>query len=243
MSDDELLQRVEALERDNARLRRLLDGHGSTASLRHQTRNTLAMVRDVVRRSAETSDSVEDYAAHLEGRLDAVFRIQNTIANRPLDGVSLHTLLGDELMVHMVSRRERLSISGPDILLQPAAASALALAFHELNTNAIKFGALSVPEGRLAVTWSVEPDGADGQPWLTLDWVESGSSVKTSPARRGFGSEVIEHAVPYQLSGRGSLDVKPTGLRCTLHLPLTPSLGSLHVMPDVDVLADEPSLP
>jgi two-component sensor histidine kinase len=239
MSDDELFQRIRDLERDNARLRRLLDETGSPAGLRHQTRNTLAMVRDVIRRSAETSDNVEDYAAHLEGRLDAVFRIQTTIANRLLDGVSLHTLLADELMVHAISRRDELSIDGPDILLTPAAASALALAFHELSTNAVKFGPLGLSGGRLSVTWSVAT-GDHGQPWLSFHWVESGGMRPATPVRRGFGSEVIEHAVPYQLDGIGSLAFTPSGVRCTLRLPLKGTLGRLQPPTDIGSANDEP---
>ena len=239
MSDDEPLHRVQALENDNARLRRLLDRRGSTAGLRHQTQNTLAMVRDVVRRSAETGDTVDNYAAHLEGRLDAVFRVQTLIAHRFLDGISLHSLLTDELMVHTLGRAERLSIDGPNVLLQPPAASALALAFHELTTNAIKFGAFSVPEGRLAVTWSVGSDDAH-EPLLVLEWVESGVGPQPSRARHGFGSEVIEHAVPYQLSGRTVLDFTATGLRCTFHLPLTPGLGSVREPRDGEAADDEP---
>ena len=232
MSNDERMHRIECLERDNARLRRLLDQRGSTAGLRHETRNTLAMVRDVVRRSAENSDSVEDYVAHLEGRLDAVTRIQTAIANRLLDGVSLHGLVADELTVHAIDLQERLSIDGPTILLYPAAAGALALAFHELATNALKFGALKMSEGRLAVTWSIQP-GNDGQPWLTLEWIESSVSVPTSSIQRGFGSEVIEHMVPYQLGGRGDLHLTPAGLRCTFHLPMAPWLGRLHEVQDI----------
>lgn len=244
MSDDELRRRVETLEHDNARLRRLLDQRGATAGLRHETRNTLAMVRDVVRRSAETgADTLENYVAHLEGRLDAVFRVQNALANRLLDGISLYSLVADELMVHALSRRERLSIGGPDVLLRPAAAGPLALAVHELATNAVKFGALTEPEGQLAVSWSVGP-GEDGQSWLTVDWVETGGSMPASGMRRGFGSEVIEQLIPYQLGGRGKLDLAPAGVRCTLLLPLTPGLGSLREPLEADPLDDDaPSIP
>lgn len=228
MSDDELRRRVEALEHDNARLRRLLDQRGATAGLRHETRNTLAMIRDVVRRSAETgTDTVENYVAHLEGRLDAVFRVQNALANRRLDGISLYSLVADELMVHALGRRERLTIGGPDVLLRPTAAGPLALAIHELATNAVKFGTLTGPEGQLAVHWAVGP-GEDGQPWLRVEWVETGGSLPVPDARRGFGSEVVEHLIPYQLGGRGTLDPAPAGVRCTILLPLTPGLGSLR---------------
>ena len=230
MSDHDLLRRLEILERDNVRLRRLLDGRGTTAGLRHETRNTLAMVRDVVRRSAETSGSVEDYAAHLEGRLDAVIRIQTAIANRLQDGVSLHGLVADELTVPAIGTRERLAIEGPDFLLQPAAAGPLGLAFHELATNAVKFGTLASPAARIDVTWAVTESEGD-RPCLALDWVESGAPVPPRPARRGFGTEVIEHMVPYQLGGHGALAFAPDGIRCSLRLPMTPALGQLRPPP------------
>ena len=90
----------------------------------------------------------------------------------------------------------------------------------------MKFGALSQDSGRIAVTWTVSP-GEDGAPWLTLRWVESGVDILETPARRGFGSDVIERAIRHQFGGDGVLDVTPGGLRCTLRLPLTPWIGSL----------------
>lgn len=228
MSDDTLHQRIQTLERDNARLRRLLEQDGSTTGLRHQVRNTLAMVRDVVRQSAERFDGAQDYAAHLEGRLDAVFRIQNAIAGRRLDGVGLHVLVGDEVLAQTAGDDDRLSIAGPDVLLQPTAAGIMALAIHELATNAVKFGALAAPDGRVAVSWTVVADGGGGPPILALNWVESGgAAVPPSPPRQGFGSEVIEQALRYQLGAKGALDFAPGGLRCTISLPLAPAIGSL----------------
>ena len=228
MSQDTLFQRVRALELDNARLRRLLEHRGLTSGLRHQARNTLAMVRGVVRQSAERFGNVEDYAAHLEDRLDAIFRIQNTIANRPLDGVDLGVLITDELLVHAVSEGEQLSVTGEEVLLPPLIAGLVALAIHELTTNAIKFGALSTPEGRLAVSWTVARAEEGGLPTLALVWVESGGDhIPPGSIQRGFGSEVIENALRYQLGGEGRLDFAPAGLRCTIRLPLTPTLGSV----------------
>ena len=229
MSDHDLLQRLDTLEYEHARLRRLLDGRGPTAGLRHEIRNTLAMVRDVVRRSAEASGSVEDYAAHLEGRLNAMIRIQTAIVNHLQDGVSLQGLVADELTVHAIGMRERLTIEGPDILLQPAAARTLGLAFHELATNVVKFGTLAAPAARLDVTWAVtESDGY--WPCLSLDWVESGEPAPPTPLHHGFGAEVIEHMTPYQLGGCGTLKATPDGICCTLRLPMTPFLGKLRPM-------------
>ncbi|MGI4765365.1 MAG: HWE histidine kinase domain-containing protein [Janthinobacterium lividum] len=221
MSDDASLRRAQALEHDNARLRRLLDHQGSTAGHRHQMRNTLAMVRDIVRQSVDRFAGAEDYAAHLESRLDAVFRIQQTIADRPFDGVDLHTLVMDELVAYSVNEGEQLSIDGPDIQLLPAAASTLGLALHELATNAVEFGAVSAPAGRISVSWTTSP-GEDGRDWLTLRWTETGvEPISPSPHRRGFGTEVIEQALKYQFGGEGRLEFAPGGLRCTIRLPLS----------------------
>lgn len=235
MSHDASLQRIQALERDNERLRRLLGQQGSTAGRRHQMRNTLAMVRDIVRRSADRFSGAEDYAAHLESRLDAVFRIQQTIADRPFDGVDLHTLVMDELVAHAVHVGERLSIDGPDIQLLPAAASTLGLAVYELATNALEFGAVSAPSGSISVSWTTSP-GEDGRAWLTLRWTETGvEPMSPSPHRRGFGTEVIEQALKYQLGGEGRLEFAPGGLRCTIRLPLSRWLVPPRAIPDSDL--------
>jgi two-component sensor histidine kinase len=228
MSQDTLIHHVRALELDNARLRRLLEHQGLTSGLRHQARNTLAMVRDVVRQSAERFSNVDDYAAHLEDRLDAIFRIQNTIANRPFDGVDLGVLITDELLAHGVSEGEQLSVTGEEVLLPPAIAGLVALAIHELTTNAIKFGALSTQQGRLAVSWTVTRAEDGGRPILALVWVESGGDhIAPHPLQRGFGSEVIENALRYQVGGEGKLDFAPEGLQCTIRVPLMSTLGSL----------------
>ena len=128
MPDDDLTGRVARLEADNQRLRRLLDRQGTPGSLRHQLRNTLSTVREFVRRSAETTTDVDDYAAHLDGRLDAVLRVQNAIANGPGEGeVGLHALVADELLAQAIGEGQRAAVAGPDVALKPIAASAFAL--------------------------------------------------------------------------------------------------------------------
>ena len=232
MSDDGSTARIAELEADNARLRRMLDRQGSPGGLRHQVRNTLAAVREFVRRSADTSDSVEDYAAHLDGRLDAVLRVQNAIANGPGEGeVSLYTLVADEFLAQAMGEGRRATVDGPDVALRPIAANAFALALHELATNAVKFGAMTVPNGRVGVSWSVAAgeDGAhDGAPCLSFSWVESGlSGLPAVPRRRGFGTDAVEQSLAYQLNAAAELRFAPTGLTCTIRLPLLPWVGSV----------------
>lgn len=231
MSDDGLRSRVRELEADNARLRRLLERQGAPGGLRHQVRNTLSTVREFVRRSAETSDDVEDYAAHLDGRLDAVLRVQNAIANGPGEGeVSLHALVSDELLAQGLNGG-RCAVSGPAVVLQPTMAGAFALVSHELATNALKFGAMAVPDGMIDVNWDVAP--GEAVPCLTWTWVESGlSGLSPVPGRRGFGMETVERLLAYQVNAETELRLAPTGLRCEIRLPLMPWVGALAQLPE-----------
>ena len=230
----DLADRLAALVADNARLRRLLDETGLHDGLRHAFRDTLAMLRAVIRRSAEASGDAEivaGYAAHLEGRLDAIARVRATAD--AFGEVDLHTLLSDTLNVHVVREGERATISGPTLRLRPKAAQSMALAAHELATNAIEHGSLGAGCGRVDVTWDVEPSigaggGGDGVPaTATLIWKESGGSGVAEPERRGFGTLVLEEMLPYELGARTVLAFEPDGLRCTVRLPLTPRVGRL----------------
>ncbi len=226
MTSELLHARLDRLEADNARLRRLLNLEGVGAELRHQTRNILAVLRTIVRRSAETSDSVEDYAAHLEGRLDVIVRTQNAIL-RHRDGVDFHSLIAEELRVVGAQEGTRAQLSGPRLALRPKAAEILALAFHELATNAVKFGALAGADGRIAVLWHANARDAD-EPCLTLVWHETGvASSGGSPTRRGFGREVIERVLQYELKTETEFELLPAGLRCKIRLPFPSSVGAL----------------
>jgi two-component sensor histidine kinase len=107
---------------------------------------------------------------------------------------------------------------GPRIRLNPRAALSIALAVHELGTNASKYGALSVPEGKVAVTWQIDRVGKE--PTLTLTWRESGGPEVSPPTSKGFGSTLIERSIAYELEGEASLDYRPEGLVCVIAIPL-----------------------
>src|SRR5579864_8083319 len=136
---------VTAITRAEERQRLLL------AELQHRVRNTLGVVRSIARRSAETSGSVEDYAAHLDGRLNAFARTQALVTRNPESGVDLEFLVAEELMAYNARDGEQLRMSGPAVRLQPKPAETFALAIHELATNAVKYGALSQPAGRVEI--------------------------------------------------------------------------------------------
>lgn len=227
MTQDSQDARIAELEAENRRLRRFLDEKGLPAEQRHQVRNTLSMLRAIIRRSAETADSVETYAAHLDGRLDAVARVLGALLRSVPEGVALHTLIADELLAHLAREGDQVAITGPNLRLRPGAAEIVALAIHELTVNAVEHGALMIPHGRIAITWSVEPPAPGGR--LTFVWTESGlETLSPEPARRGFGTEVLERSLRYELKAETDLAYEPDGLRCTITLPLPPQITVLE---------------
>jgi PAS domain S-box-containing protein len=185
------------------------------AELQHRVRNTLAVVRSIVGRTAATAPSTEALVAELEGRISALARGQSLVGTAPEKGVDLRLLIEGEIEGH-VGQQDRMVLSGVAVTLRPRAAETLALAFHELATNAAKYGALSAPQGRVDVTWTIED--AD----LRLTWRESGVSLPGQPpVRRGFGTELITGLIPYELDARCSMEFGTDGLQCTLTIPLT----------------------
>jgi two-component system CheB/CheR fusion protein len=192
------------------------------AELQHRVRNSLALIRSLARRSASTSESVPAYAANLEGRIDALARAQSILTRAPDAVVDLKGLVLDEFASHGVSGSGQVSVEGPGIVLSGKAAEDLSLAFHELATNSLKYGALNAEGGDIAVTWSIS--GAADRPELRIDWIERTLRPIAPPTRRGFGSELIERLVPHELHGAGDLRFDDHGLRCSVHLPLSDSI-------------------
>jgi PAS domain S-box-containing protein len=191
------------------------------AELQHRVRNTLAVVRSIARRTAETSESVEEMAAHLQGRLDAFSRVQAVVTRNPEAGVDLGGLVEDELLAHVAREGERLKIEGETISLKPRPAESLSLAIHELATNAVKYGALSSGDGRIAVSWT----RAEAAERLRLVWEESGVDMSASrPEQEGFGLELLQRTLPYDLRAETKVEFRSEGLRFTLDMPAKPNI-------------------
>ncbi|WOH78372.1 CheR family methyltransferase [Bradyrhizobium sp. BEA-2-5] len=215
---------VTAITRAEERQRLLL------AELQHRVRNTLGVVRSIARRSAETSASVEEYASHLDGRLNAFARTQALVTRDPEGGVDLEYLVVEELLAYNAKEDEQLKVKGPRIRLQPKAAETFALAIHELATNALKYGALGQTAGRIDVSWRID-DAAEPRQ-LVFDWHERSGPAVTPPRRRGFGSDLLERTLAFEFKGKTTLEFNPSGLRCTIAIPMspqaihTPSMGS-----------------
>lgn len=193
------------------------------AELQHRVRNMLGVVRSIARRSAESSETVADFARNLDGRLNAFARTQVLASRDPEAGVDLEYLVVEELAAFRAKDSDLVRIAGPAVLLQSKAAESIALAIHELATNAAKHGALSRPGGSVAVNWDVGQDGAT--PRLLIDWREQGGPrLAKPPKRRGFGTELLERTLAFELKAETRLDFEPTGLRCTIALPLSERL-------------------
>ncbi|HVU29262.1 MAG TPA: HWE histidine kinase domain-containing protein, partial [Sphingomicrobium sp.] len=201
-----------ALRESEARLRLLL------AELQHRVRNTLALVKSITKRTAESSSSVDDMAAHLAGRLDAFARVQSAVTRNPDAGVGLASIVADELLAHAVHEGERLVVDGPDIALRPKAAESISLALHELTTNAVKHGALGTKEGRVAISWRL--DGSGSKRMMQFQWSERGLDGKVAkPRRNGFGMELLTRILPYDLGAKTSVEFDPDGLLFSMKLP------------------------
>ena len=204
---------------------RQLHRHQQTllAELQHRVRNTLGVVRSIARRTAETSDNVEEMAMHLEGRLGAFSRVQTLVTRNPDAGVALTGLIEDELLAHAAREGEGLRIAGPDVSLKPRAAETVSLAIHELATNAVKYGALGPQEGRIDVNWRRSKQ--DGSEWLRLVWEENGLELPTTkPERQGFGLELLTRTLPYDLRATTEVEFRREGLRFSMALPLGPDI-------------------
>jgi two-component sensor histidine kinase len=188
-----------------------------TADLQHRLRNNLAVLRSIIRRSRETADSAEHFALHLEARIGALARMQGTLAAIGKADVELEDLIRTELNACAVAE-QRYLLQGPAVRLHSNGAESVGLAVHELATNSLKFGALGASSGFLAVSWTVI---GGSLPRLRVRWVESGVHiVSVAPRRRGFGQELIECTLPYELGARTSLAFNPGGVVCEIVIPL-----------------------
>jgi PAS domain S-box-containing protein len=177
----------------------------------HRARNALALVQSIVRLTK--SDTIKSYTAAVDGRIGALSRAHTLLAQSRWQGADLARLVDEELAPYRTGEGERITASGPDVSLEPRTAQTLALAVHELSTNAAKYGALSVEPGRVKLTWELKADQ------LVLHWVESGGPATVPPATPGFGIRVISASIERQLEGEARFDWIPEGLHCSLAVP------------------------
>jgi two-component sensor histidine kinase/DNA-binding response OmpR family regulator len=202
----------------------------------HRAKNALAVVQSIVRLTK--ADAVKDYAGAVEGRIGALARAHTLLAQSRWQGADLATLVDEELAPYRTSEAERLFWGGPQVSLQPRTAQTIAVAVHELATNAAKHGALASLTGRVALAWELS-GGA-----LVLRWSESGEPAVKVPTVQGFGIKVITSSIEAQLGGKARFDWRRDGMDCTLIIPhLGPEDACVpgRASPDTPEALDRPS--
>lgn len=182
------------------------------AEVDHRAKNMLALVQVLLRQTRATT--TEAYALAAQGRVAALARAHTLLSQSRWAGAELSRLVEEETAPYRRSGVTRVSTAGPNVLLEPAVAQALAMVLHELATNAAKYGALSVSGGEVRVQWSFDRSGQ-----LLLRWIESNGPPVQPPTRAGLGSQVIERSVRDQLDGAVQLDWRVEGLICTISIP------------------------
>ena len=185
--------------------------------LTHRSKNLLAVIQAMARQTARHAGSVESFLNRFGARLQGLAASHDLLVRESWYGASVNELVRSHLAVYLDRDEEQVSLDGPAVALKPEAAQNLGLALHELAVNAAKFGALSVPGGRLSITWDRREH--DGKQALELDWREKfGPRVKPR-RKRGFGSMVIERNLSHALDAEVELNFDPGGLRCHIVIP------------------------
>jgi two-component sensor histidine kinase len=186
--------------------------------LHHRVKNTLANVRAMMGATARSSDSIDSFIRDFSARLVSLADTHSMLTDDYWQTGSLQKMLEGELRHYEIKNRPRILIDGPPVSLVADIAIPVGMAFHELASNAAKFGALSLSEGHLEVRWSLSQTG-DVQ-MVVLDWRERDGPLVTPPKRRGFGTTLLEKVVAVQCEAKIELDYDPAGLHFTMALPL-----------------------
>jgi two-component sensor histidine kinase len=158
------------------------------------------------------SDTAEELKQAIEGRIRALANVHSLFVETRWIGAELSTIALQELAPHTEKQQKRVRIDGPQVLLEPNAAQAIAVTLHELVTNSVKYGALSGAKGQIDLKWLHKADGH-----LILHWTEVGGPVVQMPTRQGFGSRVIEKMIGH-LKGKARFDWRSEGLVCEITL-------------------------
>jgi two-component system, chemotaxis family, CheB/CheR fusion protein len=187
------------------------------AEFRRQSRRLFAVLRAIVRSSTDSASSKGDYAARLEGRIGALARVHDMILRAPDDGVDLEEMVQAELLAQAIPAA-RCRVSGPDTRIRGEAPLPLALALHELGVNAVLHGAFLGARGSLDVHWAyIERDDRE---WLRLVWQEVDAPASGHPpATKGFGLELIESMLPYELDAGTRVSWLEPGARVEIEIP------------------------
>ncbi|KQT45299.1 histidine kinase [Aureimonas sp. Leaf454] len=188
-----------------------------TRELQHRVKNTLAMVNALANQTLRRAPNVQEGLAAFSARLIALSHAHDILTQTSWTSAPIGAIVSQSLESHRTKDGERFSWSGPDIRLNAKQSLALALALHELATNAAKYGALSGEEGKVAIRWRIE--GGD-EARLVFEWRESGGPRVEEPSSRGFGSRLIQQSLALEFGGEVEIDYRPEGVVCRIDAPL-----------------------
>jgi PAS domain S-box-containing protein len=186
--------------------------------LNHRVKNTLATVQSIASQSLRNAGTASEARDAVEGRLFALSRAHDVLTRENWDGAYLREVVQEAIAPFQGYWHSRFDLHGQDVRLPPRIALAVAMALQELGTNAVKYGALSNPTGRIAIGWSITKQA--GGTKLELAWKEKGGPPVVEPSRRGFGTRLIERSLAQELNGDVTIAFAPTGVVCTIHAPL-----------------------
>jgi two-component system CheB/CheR fusion protein len=202
--------------------------------LNHRVKNMLTVVISLASQTLRRSDSLEQFSMIFMGRIHALTSAYSLLSDEGWQTVSLRDLLNEELKPFVASDRRNITLEGPRVLIEPRAALALGMAVHELTTNAVKYGALSVEEGNVKVSWQVA-SGPDGDQ-LLLEWSEKDGPEVSKPTHRGFGTTLIERGLRQDMAATVDIDFATSGITASLRAPLRSNLPE-----PIDIAMNEPA--
>lgn len=204
--------------RDNAQCKMLID------ELNHRVKNTLATVQSIITQALRRPAEPAAIREAIESRLMALSRSHDLLTSGNWEGAGLHDLVDTALHPFEVvaGRDERFAIVGNNVHLSPRTTLSLAIAFHELATNAVKYGAFSNNAGTIRVDWTVAAEEAGSR--VLIRWLERDGPKVTPPMEKGFGSWVLERGIAHELGGKVTLDYLTDGVVCTINIPIAAEL-------------------
>ncbi len=211
-----LLEVLLHFNEENERTRDLAAQHQEfvIAELNHRVRNILSLIRALVGQSQAGASSVDEFGGIIGGRIQALARAHDQITRQTYVAQSLGDIIRTELQAYVGRNTSGVHLDGPDIFIEANAFSTLALVFHEMVTNSAKYGALADTKGVVHVDWTIAADGS-----CDIRWQESDGPPVTPPTRRGFGSTIIERAIPHDLGGEAEVNYPKSGLIARFLLP------------------------
>lgn len=199
--------------------------------LTHRTKNLLAVVQAMALQTAKGSSTPAEFHERFAARLQGLAGSHDLLVQENWSGASMGDLVRSQLGHYAETIGTQIHLDGPRILLEPDAAQNLGMALHELSTNAAKYGSLSVPEGRVDITWRIVPAEGDHAPRLIVDWRESGGPKVVPPKRKGFGHVVMDRLAARAMDGHVQMTFAPEGVHWRLTAPATSAHsldGSAH---------------